>query len=101
MAFTSDDVVTIFNSVGFTDANNAIASLGLAKFMVDSGVSDIFITRMKLLNQENVLAAQIQQLMNDKQSAMNQAGSTYDDQLNTANANLASIRQQLAQNQVF
>lgn len=100
--FTTDDIVTIFNSVGFNDLAEATQSLTLSKSFIDAGFTDptLFtpvLKRFKLLDQKMKLQTQAAILTADQQTQIQKLVETTNPPIGDLNNQVAAIDAELAQ----
>lgn len=105
MKFTIDDIVEIFNQVGFTSIEDAAQTLTLAKSFIEAGFTDpvIFtpvLKRFKLLDDKLKLQTQAAVLQADQQQQIRVLVETTNPPIGELNNQISAIDTQLALLQV-
>lgn len=101
MEFTIEDVVKVFNSVGFLSFEDAVQSLSLASSFYEAGFTDPAVLtpvlkRFKLINEQLQLKTQVAILRASQQSQLDKLVEETNPPIGELNNRLAEIEGELA-----
>lgn len=101
VTFTSDDIVEIFNSVGFESKENAIGALAVSSAFIAAGFTDPaafapVLKRFKLLDDKLKLQSQAAALQADQQTQIQSLVASTNPAIGELNNQIGAIDSELA-----